>query len=275
MCEKIFRSAKEKPYTSGISVVAFLVCMPSIIWICYFIGDCGYILIHTSLTVDGALCFLGSLLAFLGTVALGALALWQNKEANNINQKLSQIEENNFKLSLRPFVMISNWTMYKKDATEILISPKKIFFDITSSELNIKEYFCLSLYFINTTNQFVTVKYSDATVYQDRDYSESKDIVCNWPIRSANQQNPKLYLNSNSVGEIVFYATFDDFEKLVSNKITLELILQNRLGDYYKENIDIIILSCNKYDNNDCFIGLSAQNYRLGKFTENKNIQWE
>jgi len=57
-------------------------------WLAYFIGDCGFVLIHISLTVGDVLGFYGSILAFLLTIALGALALWRNGKANKTNEKL-------------------------------------------------------------------------------------------------------------------------------------------------------------------------------------------
>ena len=71
-------------------VAIVLLAFPVIIWIAYFIGDSGFILIRTSLGIGDALGFYGSLLAFLGTILLGALALWQNNKLNKINNDLVQ-----------------------------------------------------------------------------------------------------------------------------------------------------------------------------------------
>lgn len=91
-CGSIIENIKGKPYTWGISAAILLIAIPLFFWICYFIGDSGFILIRTSLSIDAFLDFYGSFLAFLGTVALGALALWQNKryqaENNKLNKKL-------------------------------------------------------------------------------------------------------------------------------------------------------------------------------------------
>ena len=89
-CKGIIENIKENPYTWGFSTIILLVVLPLIIWICYFIGDCGFILIRTSLTIDGFWVLYGSFLAFLGTVALGALALWQNKRYQTENNKLNK-----------------------------------------------------------------------------------------------------------------------------------------------------------------------------------------
>lgn len=70
------------------SIVILIIIFPILIWGTYFIGDCGYVLINTSLEVGDALTFYGFILAFIGTVLLGALALWQNNKLSLINNDL-------------------------------------------------------------------------------------------------------------------------------------------------------------------------------------------
>lgn len=74
------------------SIVVVIIVLPILIWGTYFVGDCGFVLIKTSLGIGDALTFYGSILAFIGTVLLGALALWQNKKANEINERLLNLE---------------------------------------------------------------------------------------------------------------------------------------------------------------------------------------
>ena len=104
-CKVIIENIKKSPYTWGLSTVILLVAIPLVLWFCYFIGDCGFILIKTSLTIDGFLDFYGSFLAFLGTVALGALALWQNHkfkiENDKAQSKLEQVNDNVLNLDIK------------------------------------------------------------------------------------------------------------------------------------------------------------------------------
>lgn len=89
-CDKIIKFVKRRPYTSTFSLLFVLSFIPLIVWLCYFIGDCGFVLVKTSLTIDGYLGFYGAFLAFLGTVALSTIALWQNRVYQLDNQKLNQ-----------------------------------------------------------------------------------------------------------------------------------------------------------------------------------------
>ena len=92
---KIKEKVVKKPYLYGFLIIIILLLLPALIFILYFIGDHGYNLVYTSLTVGDALGFYGSLLSFLGTISLGALALWQNYKLNKVNQTLTalQLEE--------------------------------------------------------------------------------------------------------------------------------------------------------------------------------------
>lgn len=49
--------------------------------------------IVTDYSAGEVLGFWGSFLAFIGTFVLGAIALWQNKKVNDINERLLEIEE--------------------------------------------------------------------------------------------------------------------------------------------------------------------------------------
>lgn len=68
--------------------VAITMLIPILIWASYLVGDNWFILINTSLTVGDALGFYAALLSFIGTVILGVVAVWQNKQATEISKQL-------------------------------------------------------------------------------------------------------------------------------------------------------------------------------------------
>lgn len=78
------RNIKIRPYTYLLWGTLTIIVVPIIIWLLYFIGDCGYVLLNISLSSGDALGFYGAFLSFIGTVVLGAIALWQMK-----NRKLN------------------------------------------------------------------------------------------------------------------------------------------------------------------------------------------
>ncbi len=97
---------KEYPIFTSILLMVFsmLMIVPVIIWLLYYIGDSGLILIYNSPSIGDTLSFYGSLLAFIGTICLGGLAFWQNIKANDINEKLLKLEIDRESLLNTPFI---------------------------------------------------------------------------------------------------------------------------------------------------------------------------
>ena len=77
------------------------------IWLIYLLGDHGVVFIHTSLGVGDALSFYGTVLTFVGTVALSALALWQNKQISLKSQEYTELVERNERQRNLPVLKIS------------------------------------------------------------------------------------------------------------------------------------------------------------------------
>ncbi len=97
--EKLFARLKalKKDYIHLYRRVRFLVTllllMPLVFFFAYLAGDYGFGIIKTSLSIDGILAFYGGFLAFIGTVSLGCLTVWQSIRANELNNKVIQRQE--------------------------------------------------------------------------------------------------------------------------------------------------------------------------------------
>ncbi len=101
LCIKVSRQCKKNPYLVGlIFAVVVLVFIPAVIWLCYFLGDNDVCLIQTSLTVGDALGFYGTVLSFIGTTALGVIAVWQNKRLQHL-EEVSQAKESSCSVYIR------------------------------------------------------------------------------------------------------------------------------------------------------------------------------
>ena len=108
LCESIVKRAKQKPYKWGfLCIFAVLIFVPTVIWLIYLLGDHGVVFIHTSLGVGDALSFYGTVLTFVGTVALSALALWQNKQIALKSQEYTELMERNEQKRNLPVLKIS------------------------------------------------------------------------------------------------------------------------------------------------------------------------
>ena len=77
---KLSDKVRDKPYGCGCLGIATIFLIPVVIWVLYFIGDQGYVLINTSLAVGEALGFYGTFITFLGTMSLTALVIWQSHQ---------------------------------------------------------------------------------------------------------------------------------------------------------------------------------------------------
>lgn len=107
-------NCKKEPYKCGFWCGLVLLLFPFLIWMLYLCGDNVGILINTSLTVGDALGFYAALLAFLGTVLLGAIAVMQNT-------RLQKLEENDYYRTYGCNILLENNNEEKKE-DEILLS---------------------------------------------------------------------------------------------------------------------------------------------------------
>ncbi|KNZ40598.1 hypothetical protein [Acetobacterium bakii] len=101
---KIKSYARKKPYLFIFFTFIVALVIPCILIGFYAIGACGFVIIETSLTVSDALDLYVSWLAFMGTVILGCVAIWQNKNANRISNRLLDLENS----KLQPEIYIEN-----------------------------------------------------------------------------------------------------------------------------------------------------------------------
>lgn len=108
LCKNITQRAKQKPYKWGFGCIfVVLIFIPTAIWLIYLLGDHGVVFIHTSLGVGDLLSFYGTVLSFVGTVALSALALWQNKQIALKSQEYTKLMERNERQRNLPVLKVS------------------------------------------------------------------------------------------------------------------------------------------------------------------------
>lgn len=211
--------------------------------------DNGYI---TFWGASDMLTFYGELLGFAGTIALGALALYQNN-------RLTKLEEQRFVLELQPFITVTDWKVNTIDSRDEVINPTKTSFHIETVNYNKSDFVGFSLFFTNTGNTFSMVNYTGAKLY------DNNNLFGEWGVSSNNQQNSKISLHIGDTGEIVFICTKDKMKSFSGKKIVLELVLENKMNERYKETIDIICGGV--YENNNIWTTyLSPQNYKIRKF---------
>ena len=204
----------------------------------------------------------GDFIPFVGTIVLGYVAVSQTEKANKMSEQLMEIEVNRYKLEIRPFVMVINWSVYEIEFNKLIFNPDKLYIKIGEYSGE-KDALCLSLILQNTTESYLSIEYFNG-VSQDIKLSNS----------TTNQYNRKLCLLAGESKEIVFYADYDFIKSLEGKNTTLEFILENRFAEKYKEIFEIIITSLSDIDlskNSKWHCSLMVQKYQIGKFIKDKD----
>jgi hypothetical protein len=237
------------------------------------------------------LSYWGSVLAFVGTVLLGIITISLTRKANDTNDRLFRIEAERNILDKLPFVMVSGFNLYTLLNRDIFDygDPKKVFINVSHSEPSSEPHFyviaCVSLTLINTSSNFVSVRYwssnertsktsaSASSCCENGDNNDRKKIV--WNACYENKPDVKLCLQSGEIGDFVFYAPEEDILCLQGKEFTFCFSLENRFGKRYSEYIDITfhMLQFGKYretvySNCNGFMHLTAQNYRVFSINE-------
>lgn len=208
------------------------------------------------------LSYIGTMLTFLGTIALSYMAVKASNKANELSQKVIDMEMNNYKLDLRPFVLVSDWDAFKISCEELIDNPTKKYIQIGKYQSG--DAVGLAIKFTNTSNSCITVQYSTGI---------SRNPELNWTNAAVNQTNLKMTLSPGESDEFVFYAMQDFMEKQVGQSIKLELILENRFSKRYKESVTIIIISLSnqvKTLPGQWYCHLFAQDYQIAHFEKNE-----
>jgi|GEM_PF-2583714 len=246
-------------------VSIFITSIPIFIWFSYRMGH-HHVLIPTDTSEGELLAFYGTILSFISTLGLGALALWQNIKANNINNRLSLIEKKRFKLELQPFVVVTDWSLKKESVFNILDNSRTLRFQISNIDKQEANCAFLTLHFTNTSNTFTTIDYLTGSVYYNDKFVEN---LSNGTI---NKTNTTLYLESGQKGEMEFYCSFEKFLGFDGKKVQLKFNLRNKFNDIYRETIDIFIPTIFEADDDKGWdVVLNTQNYKIERFNKETN----
>lgn len=237
----------------------------------YFSGYENKIEPNTAFSASDSIGFYGSLLSFVGTITLGALALYQTKEANSLSKRLMSIEEARYKLESRPFFILSGWEANIKHSTNIIYDTSLLSVDIGS--VNGVENFCLILSLTNTTQSYISVEYTKASFVNE-------DKVCLWHLLYANTYDSILKLMPGETKKIRFYGKESLFQEAFSTgDMRFAFALENRFGEKYTETFDASILKMPPANKGDLpFVIIRTYNYRIGKILTRdgeQKIEWE
>lgn len=207
--------------------------------------------------------YIGTILTFVGTIILSILALQASNKANELSKKVIEIEQDRNRLELRPFVLVSNWKAYEVDSKELIDDPKEKYIQI--GKYNTGVALGLELELTNTTQSCITVQYSKGIV---------RDPELCWSNAAVNQENLKMTLSPGTKDKFIFYALPDFMEKQVGKPVTVELTLENRFSERYKESFVVIVTSLSNkvsLQPGRWYCHLVAQDYTIARFEKDEN----
>lgn len=177
----------------------------------------------------------GDLISFVGTIVLGIVAIMQTKDANDMSKRLMQLEENRYKLEMRPFVILEDWMAFEKDEFQIRTQPDQLYISLCKGCGATA--FCLAFTLTNTTQSYVSVTYGGAK------YTDSNKSVSSSGFSYSNIQNKALRLQPGESNNMVFYGKREEIIKMFhTKKIQFQFFLQNRFGERYREDFTALVL---------------------------------
>lgn len=239
-------------------IVLFLAFIPIVIVHLLFKWNSGIDFFSAKWGAGDVLSYIGTILTFAGTIVLSFFALQASHKANALSQRVIDIEQSRYTLQLRPFVMVSNWTAFE-------LTPKQIVDNPTQKYISIGGYhpgnsIGLALELMNTTESCITVAYKQGI---------ARTPDKNWSNAAVNQCNLKMTLKPGDKDSFVFYGSPEYMHQLVGERITVELILENRCAQRYKESFVIILSSL--FDKvyltpGKLYCHLFVQEYKIGRF---------
>lgn len=207
--------------------------------------------------------YIGTMLTFVSTIILSVLALRASNKANALSGKVIEIEQDRYRLEMRPFVLVSNWKAHEITPEELVDDPKEKYIQIGAHKTG--KALGLTLELTNTTESCITVQYSRGTVRNPE--------LC-WGNAAVNQENLKMTLAPGDKDRFIFYAAPAFMENQVGQRVTVELTLENRFSKRYKETFVIIITSLSdkvSLQSGKWHCHLFAQEYTIGRFEKDEN----
>lgn len=210
----------------------------------------------------------GYFISFVGTVVLGIIAIMQTKDANNMSKRLMQLEENRYKLEIRPFVLLEDWTTFEKEHFRIRSQPDQLYISLSPTIEN-GPFFCIAFVLTNSTKSYVSVsfkgiRYADETISDEFWYS--------------NVESKALGLKAGESKSIVFCGNKDEIIGIFDDKnIRLEFDLLNRFGDRYREDITaLVFIPTDSTPLLSSHIIVRVFNYYIGRYMDGYNkVEWE
>ncbi len=200
----------------------------------------------------------GEILTLLGSVFLGIVAVYQTYESNALSKRMLDLEEDKYKLELRPFVMITDSVLRRYHIKNIMEFPGD--FEYCTSILSCdtsQNRLALSIEVQNTTESYLMIGHHKI-ISEDNNGANISFTNC--------VETPSRFMGirAGETKKLTYLFGTQWVGKLAGNRYKFIFTLINRLGESYLESceVDFIKLQCE--DQLDVY--LEAQGYEVNKY---------
>lgn len=198
--DKIFDKIIKNPFKALIYAIIISLSGAIAVYIFYNIGEKYFIIFYTNLEIGDALSFYGAFLSFLGSIVLGGIAIWQNREVHKLNEDMNY----NQKLNELPLIDLKRFEENSNNSCVYLWW------------LDTENKYSLRVYISNDTQYLVSnIKLCSVNLYsskdeyilnQDEGYMDQRALLPN------NSAHFQVELSKNNINEYKYSEYFRNIE---------------------------------------------------------------
>lgn len=247
-----------------------------------FILSLIYFFVPSKLKAGDLLAYTGTLMSTVAAASMAVATVRLSEQANTISERQTHLEERAKNLDIRPFVLVTAMTSEQVNSSDVIRYNNNPCWqlhekvpDSSAEESEDAGYEMIQITFSNTTRSFLTLEFKG---YLDSNGQENVNKT------TENNVIEKITLAPGESGPIALYARPGFWKKYDGDPFFIELILENRFAERYQEDLELIFFHeiVNMVITTDCTcetgplpMFFKAQNYRLGRFTDDNHIEWE
>lgn len=232
-----------------VAIIVFIIFL-LVVQVPYWIGD-NCLIIKTDFTASDVLSFLGTYVAAVGTIYLGSITIKQTQKANDISNRVLDLEEKRYKEDHQPVITIDCVNLHDESFNSVAKNASyqgRVYY-VDANHLNTinDERACFEIKVVNTgrTGLYNCIIKEIVSFPEEFKYSTSNiDSAKAAPFNLATGENIALNL-------FLYSHTIELFAKNTIKKVTIVLECTNDFNEKFQMLLTIsgsIILCGNRYE---------------------------
>lgn len=181
------------------------------------------------------------------------------KQANETSDRVLKLEEEQFKMEIRPFFLVTDWKVCKAVPAEFEDKHRTIAYQVGVGKERTDNRVALILELTNTTQSYEIVRYSNATSSNEK----------RWGLCVSDRNGVSLGIPAGESRKFCFYSDESFFADIEGKTVSFEFVLENRFDERYKESFDLVVMRFN-WERKDC--NINPQGYEIQAFTEDHKL---